>query len=208
MRLMRTSFVVFVALACAQGLSAQGLAAAAEKEKERRAQQKDAGSTKSYGSEQLGSVGTVANDTSVAPAAAGGAAGKRDTAGSTAPATASSASGQRGESYWRSRAQQLRAAVAAAEARLKDAEKASAGAGPIPYGDYKVPCQKGQLVQSDGSLGPVVNPCSSTGSDYQRSVAAKSQLEWARQSLEQARQALASFEEEARRAGALPGWIR
>jgi len=48
----------------------------------------------------------------------------------------------------------------------------------------------------------------STGAAYNRSKAPQARIKSARQSLEQARQALASFEKEARRAGALPGWIR
>jgi hypothetical protein len=52
-------------------LEAQGMAAAAEKAKQRRAQQTANAPAKSYGNDDLGSAGApVANDTSIAPAAA------------------------------------------------------------------------------------------------------------------------------------------
>jgi len=52
-------------------LEAQGMAAAAEKAKQRRAQQAANAAAKSYGNDDLGHAGApVANDTSIAPAAA------------------------------------------------------------------------------------------------------------------------------------------
>jgi hypothetical protein len=61
----------------------------------------------------------------------------------------------------------------------------------------------------DGSLGPVIKePCSTTGLGHQRGVAGLSRLEAARRAVERARQALVDLEDEARGAGAPPGWIR
>jgi hypothetical protein len=197
---------MLVTLACAQSLSAQGMAAAAAKEKERRGKQKATTPVKNYETEQLGSVGTLANDTSVPPAEATTAATRPDAV--TEPRAGSFDGGERGESYWRSRAQQMRAAVAAAEKKLKAAEGAAVQAGPLQPGDYKVPCQKGRVFEPGHTLGEEMNPCASTGVSHEVAVAAKTRVESARQALSEARQALANFEEEARRAGALPGWIR
>jgi hypothetical protein len=208
MRLLRDLTVVLLALACAPSVSAQGLAAAAAKEKERRAKQKSAATAKTYDSEQLGSVGTLANDTSIPPAEAGAAAGTQDAAAvAEAPARAT-ASGDRGEAYWRSRAQQLRAAVTAAEAKLAEAEQAAARLGPARPGDYKVNCKDGRVVMSNGQLGPVTNACAGDNAIIDWRLQAQSRVESARQNLERARRALAGLEEEARVAGALPGWIR
>ena len=206
MCLLRTLSVMLVALACAQGLSAQGMAAAAAKEKERRAKQKATTPVKTYETGQLGSVGTLANDTSAPPAEATTTATRPDAAAE--PRARSSDAGDRGEAYWRSRAQQMRAAVATAEQKLKAAEGAAVQAGPLQPGDYKVPCQKGRVFEPGHTLGEEMNPCAATGVRHEVAVAAKTRVESARQALADARQALVRFEEEARRAGALPGWIR
>ena len=208
MRPLRNLFIALVAVACAQSLSAQGLATAAAKEKERRAKQKAATPAKSYETEQLGSVGTLANDSAIPPAEAAQATTRQDATAGTDTRAASSAGGDRGETHWRSRAQQLRAAVAGAEAKLREAEQAAARVGPVQPGDYKVNCKEGQVVLSNGTLGPVTNPCAGDNAIIDWRQQAQSRVDSARQALERARQALASFEEEARRAGALPGWIR
>lgn len=208
MRLLRDLTVVLLALACAPSVSAQGLAAAAAKEKERRAKQKSAAPAKAYDSEQLGSVGTLANDTSIPPAEAGAATGTQDAAAVAGAPARAPAGGDRGEAYWRSRAQQLRAGVTAAEAKLKEAEQAAARLGPFQPGDYKVNCKEGRLVMANGRLGPVTNACAGDNAIIDLRRLAQSRLESARQDLERARKALAGLEEEARVAGALPGWIR
>lgn len=204
MQLARRVVLILLAVAFAQVVHAQGLAGAAQKEKERRAKLKAADPAKSYGQDDLGRAGApLANDPSIPPAA-GQQSPAHDTMGSSGP---SGSTGAGSESYWRSRSRQLRSAVEAAEAAVKLAESMPGATGPTPLGDYKVPCQPGRLVMPDGSLGPMTNNCSG-GIARDQSRAAQSRLEAARQALERARQALANFEEQARRAGALPGWLR
>jgi hypothetical protein len=99
--------------------------------------------------------------------------------------------GASGESYWRTRAARVRAALDAAEARVAKAEEASAQASsglrqPLPADALKpVP----PSVVPDGAK-------------------SEGELLAARRELERARKAKTDLEEEARKKGALPGWLR
>jgi hypothetical protein len=184
---------------------ADDLAAAAAREKQRRSKMKASAPAKTYSDADLGKAGALANDPSIPPAAGAEAPTSGDVARAPEGTRITPPTSERGESYWRTRARQLHAAVAAAEARVQSAERSATG--PVPQGDYKVPCEAGRVLRPDGSLGPVLNPCTG-GLAHDRAVAGESALAAARQALEQAQQALTRFEEEARKAGALPGWLR
>ena len=98
------------------------------------------------------------------------------------------------ESYWRSRAQDLRDAISAAEKRLADAQtaydRARKGVGqPLP-------------IDALSQITP--NPMLKTGEQ----LGSENELNAARAELARAQTAFADFEEEARRKGALPGWLR
>ncbi len=210
MRLACLGIVVLISALSAPSLAGDDVAAAAARERERRAKAKAAGATKSYGNDELGTLGELANDPSIPPAA-GKAPPPRTSGGPVAgglPSIRPVSGAAQNEAQWRSRAQQLRSAVTTAEANLKKAEAEAVAAGPLPLGDYEVKCRKVRYRMPDGSLSAPVDPCAHTGAAYNRSVGAKTRVEAAQQALDKARQALANLEEEARRAGAQPGWIR
>lgn len=98
------------------------------------------------------------------------------------------------ESYWRGRAQELRDAVAAAEKRVAEAQtrvdRSRKGVGqPLPIDAMSQVPPTPQLKTSD-------------------LVGAEAELEAAQAELARAQGALADLEEEGRRKGALPGWLR
>lgn len=205
MRLLACVALMLAGMTSAQAVSAQGLAAAAEREKERRAKQKAAAGTKAYGDNDLGKTGApLANDPSVRPAvenlppeaapaptsspAAGVAKGKGE--GGTANA--------KNEAYWRDRARAMRSDLAVTEAQLKEAERAAAGGTPRtpdntckPSGSYKI------------SGAPI---CDEINRDRRRE--AQDRLGELRQSVAAFRQELRAFEVEAHKAGVPPEWIR
>jgi chromosome segregation ATPase len=94
-----------------------------------------------------------------------------------------------GEKYWRNIAKQRREAVQEAEQEVKTLESRIAA------------------LRNDMSPTNVQDPTrlQTQGRDLQK---AQEDLEAARHELEQARQSLANLEDEARRAGAMPGWVR
>lgn len=95
----------------------------------------------------------------------------------------------RNERYWRRLATQRKQAVTHAEARIRELESRIAA------------------LRNDMSPTNVQDPnrLQTQGRDLQQ---AQEELEAARRELEQARQALVDLEDEARRAGAMPGWVR
>jgi len=203
-------------------VDAQGMAAAADKEKERRAkQQKTAGDTaKTYDDAGLANApGTLANDPSIAPAVTSAPSGRGGTlrsgasSGSSSSGSASTPSGS-GEAFWRGRAQQLRAAVASAEAQLKTAEAAAQRAGIVVPGPNAAPCQAGaERLRGEGSIAlrersKRTVTCESEALRQDTARGAQGQVEAARRSLDKARADLAALDDQARRAGAQPGWIR
>jgi hypothetical protein len=196
MRLGRTTrFVGGLALLLALGPAASGqsLGEAARKEKERR--------------QKAGPTGPAFTGDDLRGYAEGGPAAKgaagapdKSTAGekpsgdkATKDGTARGGGGPGDEAYWRARAKAARAAVEAAEARVAKAEAAAQRA---PAG-IRQP-QPGDALRQVPP--PVVT-------DANRR-AAEAALAAARSDLERAKKALADLEEEARRKGVLPGWLR
>jgi hypothetical protein len=96
---------------------------------------------------------------------------------------------KRTETYWRERATRARSAVEEADAKVKDLE--------------------GRIAALRNDMNPVntqdPNRLQSRDRELQQAIDA---LDGARLSADAARKALADLEEEARRAGALPGWLR
>jgi hypothetical protein len=176
-------------LGLAASLSAQDLAAAAQREKERRSQQKDSDATRHYSDADLHkSDNSKSSDTGTSEA-------PKQAAGAT-PAGSGSAPGT-GEAYWRSRA----------------AERAASAVGPA-LGPAAAPCQAGAIPRYGESEEEFRKRAANTVTcdpDQLRLLEAQKaseRVEAARQALATAQQALVNLEEEARRAGALPGWIR
>ena len=197
MRLGRTTrFVGGLALLLALGPAASGqsLGEAARKEKERR--------------QKAGPTGPAFTDDDLRGYAEGGPAAKgaargpdKSTAGekgsadkATKEGTARGGEGAGDEAYWRARAKTARAAVEGAEARVAQAEAAVRAA---PAGGIRQPQPGDALAQVPP---PVVKDA-----EHQ---AAEAALAAARSDLERAKKALADLEEEARRKGVLPGWLR
>jgi hypothetical protein len=123
------------------------------------------------------------------------------------------ASRERSEGYWRSRAARARSAVAAAEKRVKDLEEEAARAGPVVPGPTLPACQAGVSPRSLESGGPRIDPnkaisCNDEILRQQAALRIQARLDAARESLKQAQTALDDLDDEARRAGALPGWLR
>jgi len=174
-------------LALGPGASGQSLGEAARKEKERR--------------EKAGPTGPAFTDEDLRGYAEGGpdatkpAAGEKTSTDKTkkeAPAPGEGGAGE--EAHWRARAKTARAAIAAAEARVAKAEVALRDA---PAGGIRQP-QPGDAVTQ-------VPPPVVTDADGR---AAEAALAAARSELARAKKAWTDLEDEARRKGALPGWLR
>jgi hypothetical protein len=127
----------------------------------------------------------------------------------------------RGESYWRSRAASARSAVEAAEKNVRRLEEQASRGGPAVAGPLPAACQagvvtayrgqstvggRGAIELRDASRNSV--HCDSEVQSQQAARNAQSQLEAARASLKRAQKALDDLDDEARQAGALPGWLR
>jgi chromosome segregation ATPase len=97
--------------------------------------------------------------------------------------------GRRNERYWRTRAAQLRTAVQRADSRITELESRIAA------------------LRNDRNPTNLQDPnrLQTRERDLQR---AQVDLEAARREAEAARKAIADLEDEARRQGALPGWVR
>lgn len=189
MRFARTTSVaggLVILLAFGPAVSGQSLGEAARKEKERR--------------EKAGPTGPAFTDDDLTGYAEGGAGANKPAAGKKAstekarkqePAPGEGGAGD--EASWRARAKAVRAAIAAAEDRVAKAEAAAQGA----TGGIRQP-QPGDAVAQVPP--PVVSDAD------QR--AAEAALAAARAELERAKKAWSDLEDEARRKGALPGWLR
>jgi hypothetical protein len=121
---------------------------------------------------------------------------------------------KRKESYWRGRATAARRAVEAAEARVRELEEQARRLGPYtPLPDGPA-CQegvspvmaRGVVALRDDSVGAVT--CNSEVLARREAKEVHTQLEVARANLQRQKEALDNLADEARRAGALPGWLR
>lgn len=177
------------------GASGQSLAEAAKREKERRAKSGPTGPA--FTDEDLKRDGEAAVSTSGQEGDSEGRPAGEGTGGdsSTGPKsfTPKAGVGAGDEASWRRRAKARRDAVAAAEARVAQAQAAldQAPAGirqPLP----------GDAIKQ-------VPPSTATDSDRR---AAETNLGAAKAELARARKALEDLEDEARRKAALPGWLR
>jgi hypothetical protein len=168
------------ALLCPSLTAAQSLGDAARKEQERRKKNKQAGvQARVITEEELGGG---------RPATARPAGQAADPATEAAPAPPPPASApdedrERQEQYWRDRANAARAEVARLEEVVKELEKL-----------YLV---DGESYVDDGGK-TVIRDLA-----HLREIVAR-----AKSDLAAARQAVADLEDEARRKGALPGWLR
>lgn len=189
----RTWVLAIGLLLAAGGVSGQSLAEAAKREKERRAKVVESGP--SFTDEDLKRRGEGGDATSGdAGDATGKTAGEGPGAGKSAGAKSGTPKAGAGdEASWRRRAKALRDAVAAAEAPVAQAQAALDKT------------QAGLRQPLPGDAMKQVPP--PTVSDGDRR-AAEANLEAAKAELARARKALEDFEEEARRKGILPGWLR
>ncbi len=200
----------------APSLAAQDLAAAAERERERRQKAGQKGQTftnadidkKEPGAKPSPKPGESSSRSRSSPPSR--LLGPQSDAGSSQPSTPSgggtgcegsecgerspSGGNQQGEAYWKQRAENLRKAVADAEAKVAKVQKEIDG------------LRQGQMqpLPSDGIR--QVPPDPLTGSADAAPLHA--QLDAAKDELAKARQALADLDEEARKASVPPGWIR
>jgi hypothetical protein len=217
------AFVGLLIVVTAAGAQAQSLAEAARKEKERRAKLSSAAPTKPITEDDLLNTGTgggsvsnmAATDTSEPLPDVPPTGSRTVSAAAEAGSRRGSTPSGSGEAYWRGRAAQLRSAVASAEAVLQALEKRAAELGPPMPGPRNAPCQAGtisrrntsaiQLRDEAARYGKVCDGKAQTGQQQDRVYA---DIERTRVALDRARAALAALDDEARRAGALPGWIR
>lgn len=185
----------------------QGLGAAAQREKERRA--KVAASEKAkktFTNDDL--QGPVATSEPLLDAATDGASAR----GSESGASSRDEPG-RGESYWRQRFQSARQRVSDAERRVASLEQSTGSRptipgplGPLPPRCGPVP--KGEptkLYPPEGMPGGM--SCEEVDEAYETRARLEELLE-ARRQVESAKKAVEDLEEEARRQRALPGWTR
>ena len=215
----RTWPIALLLLAVGAGAFAQGLGELAEQEKARRRKQRDADTAKVFTNDDLPQHAPSPSPSPSPPPAARPPAGTTRTGRvrpRTAPITpvtqeqpgkseveeaspaqeaAPPAPDQAGaESYWRGRAQELRDAVAAAEKKVAEAQT-------------KVDRTRKGLIQPlpiDAMRQIPPNPMLKS----QELVGVEDELAAAQAELARASSALADFEDEARRKGALPGWLR
>ncbi|MBI2297639.1 MAG: hypothetical protein HYU66_01585 [Armatimonadetes bacterium] len=157
--------------------------------------------TRSYGDGDLADAGAAEEsrpgdpDNAPAPAAPSGAAPARQAADA-------------GESHWRQRADRLRRNVAAAERRVATLEEQLRQAGGFVPGPLPAACAEGHVVWRGEVSREITRVCDPDVLRAQSSQRLHASLERARQDLENARAVLDALPEEARRAGALPGWVR
>lgn len=169
-------------LAAAQG---QDLASLARKERERRAKitkkakvlTEDDG--KAAAESGAGALTVAGAETATAPAAAEGSGGARDAAAAQ-------------QAAWRTRAESVRKAVEAAEAKVQATENeikaVAADLAPLSAADAQDPMR---LQKKDQKIAQL-----------------NKQLVDQKNAVAEAKKALAAFEEEARANGVPPGWLR
>jgi len=211
------AWVIVIGLATLPaGAAAQGLGDAAKREKARRAEAKPAEPARVYTNDSVG--GSPSHGTYSAP---GGSAAPAATptspsgpAASPVRPSAGSAAAGAGESYWRARAATARSAVDDAEKRVADLEAAEARNGPYTPGQTPGACVQG-AIPSTGETAIELRDragrskvCDAEVLRIQNSQRLHAAVATARADLEAARKALADLDDEARRAGALPGWLR
>jgi len=191
--------LIGVCLICASALgsagvglavAAESLGEAAKREKERRSKITPDRPAKSYGQADLAALegGRGANTGESSPSS-----GRESQTTGSVPGTSTlgqqSPAGSR-EEYWRERAQTVRQAVQDAEDRVNVLETQYA----------QVPAM---------FRGPAI-PCGGPASCrvMYRALELAAELQRAELALKRARQGESDLEDEARRAGALPGWLR
>jgi len=203
-------------------VAAQGLGDAAQREKARRSEAKPKQPAKVYDNEAILDDGHARKGTYSTPEAGDTPGPVVESSGGpipvairgSEPSASPAASSGGGEAYWRGRAQAARAAVAAAEKSVADAEAEEARHGPYTPGQTAAPCADG--AKYDPKLTAIemreraknTVTCSRKLLSIREGQEAHADLESARQSLAAARQAVDDLQEEARKAGALPGWVR
>jgi hypothetical protein len=192
----RTWVLALGLLLAAGGVSGQSLAEAAKREKERRAKSGPNGPAftdedlKQHGEAGASTSGDAGNSAG-RPAGEGAGGDKSSAAGKSGTPKAPAGAGD--EAYWRGRAKACRDAVAAAEARVAQAQ---ASVDHTPAG-IRQPLPGDAMKQVPRS----------TATDSDRR-AAEANLEAAKAELARARKSLNDLEDEARRKGILPGWLR
>jgi hypothetical protein len=216
--------VAVAVLAASARVDAQSLADAARKEQERRAKQQGAARpAKTITEDELATTGQgggtvsapASSDYTPAPDTPSAAAGMWSARAATSAASGvTSAPSGAGEAYWRGRMASARSAVAAAEIRLKQAQDAADKLGPPRPGPRTAPCQAGTIVIPGRTPTQILEDsrkykktCGNDSEGYAQDRAYP-EVERARSSLDAARKAVGELEEQARRAGALPGWLR
>lgn len=195
--------------------AAQSLGELAQKEKERRAKIEQAkpsgGAPKVITQEDLDSY--AAQRPAASESASEGAATAQEAMGSATRSPSESARGPsrssesaddsderaRLEKSWRARSEQARSAVTSAEHELEAAQYDRNGLGTGPQSGGVWQDGTGRIRRMGGE---------DPGQWTKRANAADARLARARSRLEQAKQGLEQFEEEARRAGIPPGWLR
>jgi hypothetical protein len=205
-------------LAAAGPGGAQGLGDAAKKEKAKRTDPKPKEPAKVYtndtilsgdGQPSKGTFSSPAGDSPTPTSAADTAASPTVPSIRTGSATSAPQSGETGESYWRSRVRQAQAAIAAADRKVKDLETQANK--EWLQGDQKpMDCTTTRLPGESGPAWRDRNAAQAKRCEQAaRSLpGASGQLDAARGAAAAARKALDDLYEEARRAGALPGWLR
>lgn len=204
-----------VALLAASAAGAQGLGDAAKREKARRAEAKPAEPAKVYtddsvrGEPSHGTYSAPGGTSAPAPDASGSAA-SRDARTPAAPPPSGS-----GEAYWRDRATAARAAVERAEKAVRDAEAKETAMGPTIPGQTAAPCAQGAAPGRPGESvtglrdrGKTTVTCDAETLHILDGQKAHAETEAAHARLAAARKAVDDLEDEARKAGALPGWLR
>jgi hypothetical protein len=206
--------VVLLAVAPIGRASAQGLGDAAKKEKARRTDG-SAQPVRVYTNDNVSGVadGAGSKGTFSAPGGSVAPPATIDPAPSSRAAASATTSpaGGKGEDYWRDRMARAQAAVAAADARLAAVErKATADAlqGPSNFDCMPTKNPKETFTAYYERARKEKERCERWGAEHPE-LKTENQLTAARQAAAAAHRELEqTIPEEARRAGALPGWLR
>jgi hypothetical protein len=184
------ALLIFVAVSLVQPASGESLGAAAKREKERRARNKEAGVTARV--VDPNEIGTYQDPAAEETGSETSPKASSSFVGSPSDARPAPSAKQTDESLWRARKAQVRDSIARAQ---KEYDEAMAmplkQAGPDRYREH------------DGMISWGPDP--SFAQENEKIFARRRQ---AQANLERARQAEPQLEEDARRAGALPGWLR
>lgn len=192
-------------------VGAQSLAETAAKERERRKKSPAPATAKVYTDTDISPGGSAASSASGSASTSDGSSGtwtppqaqsSLDPRGATRVGTQASGGDAKGEAYWRSRAASVRSQIESAENNLRSVERA-ANAKATQGTRRPDGCNIPQHIVQQGTEAMKRWSCTQAPAENKDNG-----IEAARASVQRSKEAWTRLEDEARRAGALPAWLR